>query len=221
MAVKYRFRRADVDQPWSPARGWLLHSLRVRQASVKLGRNDDYQTRKWTGEHHQGEWSNKAPRSKTLPVFLEMIKASHVGAFFAMRSGDKVIVSRTVEVLMKIVDTTGNDRVDRAFTEILSKWPNIENWGTCACRDIAGSSTWSQHSWCNAIDMNGQDAVMLEISRWLVANADHLSVHTVIYARQAWSRETPYWHYYDGVNPHYDHVHVDFDPQGYGYPPCA
>jgi hypothetical protein len=221
MAVKYKFRRADVDQPWSPARGWLLHSLRVRQAARKLGPGDNYQHRKWSDHHHQGEWSNKTNRESAVKEYLAAVKASHIGVFHSLRSGDRVIVSRTVEVQMKLVDTTGNARVDRAFTEILARWPHTDNWGTCACRDIAGTYDWSQHAYCNAIDVGAQRDTMHAISRYLVANADHLSVHTVIYAREAWSRDRPYWHYYDGVNPHYDHVHVDFDPQGSGYPACA
>lgn len=219
MSIKYRFRRSDLDQPWSLPREYMDHAARVREAVKKMGPGKDFQVRKWSGEH-KGTWGETMNRRTAIKQYLTLIKESHVGAYFSLRSGDKVIVSRTIENEIKVLDTDGNDRVDRAFTEILTHWPNAENWGICACRDVAGTSSWSQHAYCNAIDINSSSDSMYQIAGYLLQNANDLSVHTIIYHRQVWSRETPYWHYYDGVNPHYDHVHVDFDPQGAGTPPC-
>lgn len=72
-----------------------------------------------------------------------------------------------------------------------------------ACRKISGTSSWSQHSWENALDIFPVDR----------AEGDK------IYARYRtnWNVRTSLWQ----VKDHYDHIHLDFWPYGYSTPPCA
>ncbi len=67
-------------------------------------------------------------------------------------------------------------------------------------RRIAGTSTWSQHAYGNAVDIFGPKAKLDQVAR---------------YAR-GWSHtRNVLWQ----VRNHYDHVHVDFEPPGRGTPP--
>lgn len=70
------------------------------------------------------------------------------------------------------------------------------------CRRIAGTSSWSQHAFANAVDIFGQERVLDEVARYARSRSD---VRTVLWQ----------------VRDHYDHVHVDFHPKGTNTPPCA
>jgi hypothetical protein len=91
-----------------------------------------------------------------------------------------------------------------------NKWKAIGIWSK---RNIAGSSTPSQHSYGNAIDWHGAngpgDPVMQQLADHLVANSFTYRVQNVIYNKQIWNAAGG-WHAYNGKNPHTDHVHVDF-----------
>ena len=78
-------------------------------------------------------------------------------------------------------------------------------------RPIAGTSTWSQHSWPNALDLcfttmwddSPQHQQMLDqVARFI---RDNYEVYNVRYL--LWRRPN-----------HYGHIHVDFWPMGYGTP---
>lgn len=90
--------------------------------------------------------------------------------------------------------------------DMLLHFPLLVDWGITNCRHIAGSTSWSQHAWGNAVDLHpltksyGDKAYA-----YVQANAARLSV-----AHLLWQ-----------VPDHYDHIHADFNPQGVGTPPCA
>lgn len=78
-------------------------------------------------------------------------------------------------------------------------------------RKIAGSTVWSQHSWPNALDLfftqygdtSGEHQLLLdEVHTWLFARRVELNIRTLLWRTTA----------------HYDHIHVDFWPKGYGTP---
>lgn len=83
------------------------------------------------------------------------------------------------------------------------------------CRRIAGSRTWSQHSWPggNARDIFGPDKKPSPSSQALLdAVAAYLRSNQIRYGikRILWR-----------VPDHWNHVHADMWPTGYGFPPCA
>lgn len=87
--------------------------------------------------------------------------------------------------------------------------------GAWACRRIAGTLTWSQHSWTenpktgviyagNAADIFPDNmAVGDQVEAFIRENFHRTVAHLL-------------WR----VKDHFDHVHVDTWPQGYGTPPC-
>jgi hypothetical protein len=84
------------------------------------------------------------------------------------------------------------------------EYPTLPRIQITNCRKIAGSSSWSQHSWSNAADI----FVNLNTGNQL--------------AGQLRERFGPWikallWQ----VPDHYDHIHVDMWPTGIGTPPCA
>jgi len=104
-----------------------------------------------------------------------------------------------------------------------------------SCRPIAGTSTWSQHSWGNAIDLfpkapvgddagdrvKIREAVVRQATRRTWANRGRkLAVAEVIdhSGRRIWTPSQG-WHTYTGTTG--DHVHVSGSPLRSGKPPCA
>lgn len=111
----------------------------------------------------------------------------------------------------------------------------IARAGVYSCRRIAGSSTWSQHAWGNAVDLfpdppTGDDpadlraiavAVVRLATRRTPANRGRrLAVARVIdhQAMRQWTPERG-WHAYGGTRG--PHVHVEGRPTRTGTPPCA
>lgn len=83
------------------------------------------------------------------------------------------------------------------------------------CRRIAGSLTWSQHSWPggNARDIFGPDKLASPSSQALL---DEVATYLRI-QRLTFGIKVILWR----VPNHYNHVHVDMWPTGWGLPPCA
>ena len=83
------------------------------------------------------------------------------------------------------------------------------------CRRIAGSLTWSQHSWPggNGRDIFGPDlapspgsqALLDQVASYLRANRTRFGIKVILWR----------------VPDHYNHIHADMWPTGWGLPPCA
>lgn len=111
-----------------------------------------------------------------------------------------------------------NDKSKACIDDVLSnpdfqgQWSEI---GGFADRDIADSTTKSQHAYGNAIDWHGKTPeIMQKLADYFVTNATKLNVENVIYNYKIWNSPRG-WHDYDtsgGKSPHTDHVHVDFTP---------
>lgn len=122
-----------------------------------------------------------------------------------------------------LTDTPGNPYVDLVYTMVFAKFPGASNLGNCYCRHIDGSSSWSQHAFCNAQDFGAPAganfwATLNAIANYLVANAVQFRVETVIVQDRIWRRGIGWQHY--GGAYHY-HVHTDGYPNGTGTPECA
>lgn len=97
--------------------------------------------------------------------------------------------------------------------ELREAFPEVRA-GEWNCRKISGSSTWSQHAWGNALDLHHVDwpyevsdrnkAFLDPIHRWLKTYRKELSIRTMLWQ----------------TRHHFDHIHIDGWPKGYGQPPC-
>lgn len=78
-------------------------------------------------------------------------------------------------------------------------------------RNIAGTSTTSDHAFGLALDFMGGKQ---NLADYAVKNATGLGVKYVIYNNRIWSveRAGEGWRPYDGEDPHTSHVHVSFYP---------
>lgn len=104
------------------------------------------------------------------------------------------------------------------------------------CRKISGSSSWSQHSWGNAVDLfpkTGNDVADARDRRIIAAAAVYQATHRTRAnrfkkldvaevidhdGRRIWTPEYG-WHAYGGTTG--NHVHVSGSPLKSGTPPCA
>lgn len=76
--------------------------------------------------------------------------------------------------------------------------------GVCAVRNIAGTNTPSQHSYCNAVDFMCTGELHRQVAFFIDANRGPLAIH--------WLGADPYFP--SPLRNHYTHVHADFYPQG-------
>jgi hypothetical protein len=104
----------------------------------------------------------------------------------------------------------------------------ITSAGVFNCKQIANSSTYSQHSWGNAVDLMASfddleriahNAVNQGTQKTKANGGDLLPVERVIFKDREW-RPDQGWFTYTG-EAHNTHVHVDFSPGFTGKPPCA
>jgi hypothetical protein len=88
--------------------------------------------------------------------------------------------------------------------------------GIYNCRNVRGSTTTSLHGEGRALDwgvpLSAEETGTPE-GRALVdllgTNADTLGLQAVIYDRTIWSARSPAGRPYNGVSPHYDHLHIE------------
>ncbi len=108
----------------------------------------------------------------------------------------------------------------------------IKFGGVFNCRTIAGSDTYSQHAWGNAIDLFPEhqsndelraiaDAVVVQATKSTIANLGRkIPVSQVIdhNNRRIW---TPSFGWKTYTGSYGAHVHVSGEPLRLGTPPCA
>jgi hypothetical protein len=95
-----------------------------------------------------------------------------------------------------------------------NRFPNLRG-GHVNCRKIARTETWSQHSWPNARDLYHvhygystdprHQEYLDEVYAFLVTHKRDLSIRTIIWRKK----------------DHFNHIHIDGYPRGYGTPSCA
>jgi hypothetical protein len=96
------------------------------------------------------------------------------------------------------------------------RFPSIADLGIYNRRHIAGTNTWSQHAWGNAIDLTSPRwygprvswnpmhmAYMDNVCTWLQANRLELGIDRILWR----------------TTNHYDHNHTQFTPRQTGTPP--
>jgi hypothetical protein len=134
------------------------------------------------------------------------------------------------------VGTAATKRIERVLQRAKvgsGKTRIIAYAGRFVCKQISGSSSWSQHSYGNADDLfptpgdtqkklrNIADAVVYQAKHRTVANRGRkLDVAEVIDhdARKIWTPSQG-WHAYGGTTG--SHIHVSAAPLRSGRPACA
>ena len=134
------------------------------------------------------------------------------------------------------IGTSATKRIERVLQRAKvgsGKTRLIAYAGRFVCKQISGSTSWSQHSWGNADDLfptpdNTQaklrsiaDSVVWQATHKTVANRGRkLDVAEVIDhdARRIWTPAEG-WHSYGGTTG--AHIHVSGAPLKTGTPPCA
>jgi hypothetical protein len=96
-------------------------------------------------------------------------------------------------------------RYIHALDQSFHGWSNL---GICVCKKVIGSSDWSDHSTCSAIDIGGSPNTLRGIVAFTVQHASELQVKYVIYLTKIWTPAEG-WHTYSGV-AHLTHEHVSF-----------
>lgn len=108
---------------------------------------------------------------------------------------------------------TGTPAAERAETAVRNRFlDKLKSVGQYNRRKISGSSTWSQHSWGNALDFMVKGSSLAEMKKngdpifaWLNANRTALGIRVLLWQ----------------VKDHYDHIHADFWAKGVATPPVS
>jgi hypothetical protein len=96
--------------------------------------------------------------------------------------------------------------IARLQAEVFARFPGTTNAGVFNCRKIAGSKTWSQHAWGNALDIKVPNLATGDaVFGWLQINKSRLGLGRILWR----------------VKDHFDHLHVEGLETGGGEPPCA
>lgn len=87
--------------------------------------------------------------------------------------------------------------------------------GIYACRNVAGTSSFSEHAEGRAYDAfvpmksgKANNALGDQIINLLGPHGKRLGIQTMIWDRKIWSASSPAGRYYGGASPHYDHIHI-------------
>jgi hypothetical protein len=63
-------------------------------------------------------------------------------------------------------------------------------------------------------DIPNGKAIGDQIVAYLIANAQRLGITYIIWYKQVWSTDRPWWRAYSGVSDHTNHVHSSYKPEG-------
>ncbi len=148
-----------------------------------------------------------------LPAQLDGLRLGETWAVKSLKD-EFTVWTRKVHIDPPVVATPGTDAIDKIYAWLNSNFKGRwENWGICVCKRIQGSTSYSQHAYCNAIDLGGTTANLDAIAKaaTAAAKAGKIPADQVIW--KGWE------HVHGGsVYDHYDHVHLTGAPQRSGYP---
>jgi hypothetical protein len=208
MSRKFVHRRPDGQ--WSKPVGLLRH-MAVAAERVVTGEGPFVVTQ--DGDAISGELI----RRKVLDRYKKAISSREIGPVFRIRGEKKVeFTGRAVVAVSSVDSTSGNSKCDVYWNWIRANFSEYSPRyaGAYVCKNIAGSSQLSQHSYGNAVDVFFDTfAHQDRVARAVVENAGELRVYHVISGQSIWTRGVG-WTGYRGV--YHSHLHVDFDPQQSG-----
>jgi hypothetical protein len=206
-------KRQGAKPNWSdPKQVMDARDLVVGRQRKHIGRG--YRMREWARNTPWGPDRTLEQVHDRLPGQLNGLKLGETWAVESLKD-NYTTLTRKVHVEPPSVQTPGTDAIDKVYgwlqANFKGRW---ENWGICVCKGIAGyPGVWSQHAYCNAIDVGGSTGNLDVIAKAAIAatRAGKLPIDQVIW--RGWE------HIHGGkVMDHYDHVHITGRPQRSGHP---
>ncbi|MED3974616.1 transglycosylase SLT domain-containing protein [Priestia megaterium] len=105
--------------------------------------------------------------------------------------------------------------VEKWYNAVKSKFGPTRFMGAYNNRNVRGGSSKSMHAYGRAFDIGGSASTMKKIAEWARTHMNNLQ-YAIYNRRIAGPGMGKPWRHYSGVNPHVDHVHLDFMNQGGG-----
>ena len=166
-------------------------------------------------------WSKAMTLNEAIIRYRTHLLASQTNAIWYIRAIDgykekakKVDLNPAV-----VMDTAGTMAIDIIIGTTVTKFPDIQGLGICVCKKIEGSNTWSQHSYCNAIDWGAPQGVAWG-SPLAVRYLDEVNEYLAELDRAGYLPIAQLgWRNWSGHYP--GHIHVSGDPMHAGTPGCA
>ena len=154
----------------------------------------------------------RGTRAYVLRGLRHALEEGKVGPTYRLWGrGELLFTCRETVASINIIDTSGNAKADQCWSWGKAEYPDCSFLGAYVCKQIAGTSTMSQHSYGNAVDF-GRDSMaeLWDLAHYLVAHEAELDLQHCIVDDMIWTSGYGWSHY--GGDRHY-HVHADFNPQ--------
>lgn len=150
----------------------------------------------------------------------ELVTHRKTGSILEIKCARGTIRVRRVEVKPRKMLIWATPSVRRVHRFVLQRYLEAESWGRYSYRSIAGSSSWSQHSYKppNAEDWHLPSTKELVEAGKAVVNQCKGDVAELIVDRKIYT-PSQNWHPYSGSCPHRKHFHVSGNPLKRGTPP--
>lgn len=223
--VRYVLRRSDRDGVSRPLKAAAV----LRRARRALRRQDAPETR--AKRRGQVRWRH-FPDAEGAIDYARRAFPGEVGQVVELAAGELTLYLRTVETEPPTIQTEGNSKIDLIYTAVVRAF-KVSNYGICSRRNIAGSSSWTQHCpWpapdpgSNAWDIGASFSQLSKVKDFLFAEAlayqrtngsDGLPIGRWIFNRQIWDPVQGV-HPYTGSDPHTGHIHCEGLPERTGQP---
>lgn len=207
MAVLYRvsFKLASDKTlgSWFPAQGLGAAMERVTNRMNK-------QDGPWRQRDRGEPWGRPRSFQDARERYRLALENNEIGDIRIMvDTQDAAIATRKVHIVEVDFPTISSNATARAKAIVVPLWtefPSLQYWGCYNCRHIAGSSSWSEHAWADAVDVHPPTMAYGDrVYHWLMAHKAEFGITRVLWR----------------VTGHFDHLHIDFDPDHSGTPPCA
>lgn len=205
---------ADREYVWLRDVGWskpvgLVKHMAVVATKVVSGRGP------FTLTQDGDAICSDVSRFEVLQRYRKAISHRELASTFRIRkgNGDVVVTGRACKPAPDEVDTNGNKHSDEFWTWVVNTYPQYHPRfaGSYVCKHIAGSSSMSQHSYGNAVDIffdtiGHQDRVYDDIKHGKCP----VPVAHAISQRSIWEPGSGE-HFYSG--DYHAHLHTDYSPQ--------
>lgn len=168
-------------------------------------KGEGYKLRR-VGENPIG-WSGTRTLRAAIKRLHDVLSSSLVGMKWVIRSVKSKFTMGIKKLDLNpaaVVDTPGTFAIDVVAGTVTARFGEVQDAGICVCKRISGSSTWSQHAYCNAWDITGSTDKLDQIAAYIRNQA---SKGHVPLAELLWR-----------VPGHYGHIHFTGAPKRSGYP---
>jgi len=205
---------ADRSYIWLKQDGWSQPSGLVKHmgvAGLKVVSGTGLFTLTQDGDPITG----KLTRFRVLDRYHSAVSSRELASTFRIRKGNGTVVftGRAIKDAPDLIDTNGNAHSDEFWTWVINTYPQYHPRfaGSYVCKHISGTSSMSQHSYGNAVDiffdtLAHQENVYDDIRHGLCP----VKVENAISLRHIWSPDSGERSY--SGETHY-HLHTDYIPQ--------